>query len=303
MSKPRTKIKYLGVDRSKLENMKYSNTSKNDLESLMKKHIEEGIFGLGFSPYLDGQNPNDLAQITDVQIANRLEVIRPHTNWVRTFSCTNGNEVVPRIAHEKSLKTMVGVWIGDDLDLNEVELQNAIEIGKKGHANVIAVGNEVLLREDLEVEELISYIRRVKEALPNVEVGYVDAYYTFANYPELVDECDVILANCYPFWEFCSVNTAVGYMKKMYEFTSKVANGKKIMITETGWPTKGELYGEALPSYENAMRYFVETQDWAKTNNIDLFYFTSFDEAWKVNHEGEYGAYWGIWDKDGKYKF
>ena len=29
----------------------------------------------------------------------------------------------------------------------------------------------------------------------------------------------------------------------------------------------------------------------------------SFDEVWKINHEGEYGAYWGIWDKEGNYKF
>ena len=28
-----------------------------------------------------------------------------------------------------------------------------------------------------------------------------------------------------------------------------------------------------------------------------------FDEVWKINHEGEYGAYWGLWNKDGKYKF
>jgi exo-beta-1,3-glucanase (GH17 family) len=34
-----------------------------------------------------------------------------------------------------------------------------------------------------------------------------------------------------------------------------------------------------------------------------IFYFSSFDEAWKINPEGEYGGYWGIWDKDGRYKF
>lgn len=303
MSRLKNKIKYLSVDRKKLQNMKYLRHDTKKLELLMSAHLEEGIFGIGFSPYLENQNPNDKSQISDVQIADRLEVIRPYTKWVRTFSCTNGNEVVPRIAHEKSLKTMVGAWISDDPKLNEVEIQNAIEIGKQGHANVIAVGNEVLLREDLEIEQLVEYIRRVKNELPNIEVGYVDAYYTFANYPELVDECDVVLVNCYPFWEHTSIDVSVAYMKEMYNFAKNVSKDKKIMITETGWPTKGELYGEALPSYDNAMRYFIETQDWAKENDIDILYFSSFDEAWKVNHEGEYGAYWGIWDKDGKYKF
>ncbi len=303
MSSMRNKVKYLAVDRRKLSSMKYMEHQTDDLKMKAKAHLDDGIFGIGFSPYLENQNPNDKDQISDVQIAERLEVIRPHTDWVRTFSCTNGNEVVPRIAHEKSLKTMVGVWIGDDLALNEEELSNAIEIGKQGHANIIAVGNEVLLRDDVEVEVLIEYIKRVKKTLPHIEVGYVDAYYTFINYPELVDVCDVILINCYPFWEHCKIDVSVEYMKEMYEYTKNVSKGKKIMITETGWPTKGELYGEALPSYDNAMRYFIETQDWAKKENIEVFYFSSFDEAWKVNHEGEYGAYWGIWDKDGKYKF
>ena len=27
------------------------------------------------------------------------------------------------------------------------------------------------------------------------------------------------------------------------------------------------------------------------------------DEAWKVDKEGDVGAYWGIWDKDGNPKY
>ena len=81
------------------------------------------------------------------------------------------------------------------------------------------------------------------------------------------------------------------------------ANGKKVIISETGWPTKGEQYGGAEPSYENAMRYFINTMNWVKEDNIESFYFSSFDEVWKMNHEGEYGAYWGLWDKEGNYKF
>ena len=44
-----------------------------------------------------------------------------------------------------------------------------------------AVGNEVLYREDLPEGELLNYIREVKKAIPNVPVGYVDAYYEFCD--------------------------------------------------------------------------------------------------------------------------
>jgi hypothetical protein len=48
------------------------------------------------------------------------------------------------------------------------------------------------------------------------------------------------------------------------------------------------------------MKYFI--QEWAKNQNIEVFYFSSFDESWKVKQEGEVGAAWGIWDKNEKIK-
>ena len=51
------------------------------------------------------------------------------------------------------------------------------------------------------------------------------------------------------------------------------------------------------------MKYFISTQEWCKANNIELFYFSSFDESWKVKHEGEVGAGWGIWNKNEELKF
>ena len=51
------------------------------------------------------------------------------------------------------------------------------------------------------------------------------------------------------------------------------------------------------------MRYFVDTHDWARHDDIEVFYFAAFDEAWKVGTEGDVGAYWGLWDKHGQPKF
>jgi exo-beta-1,3-glucanase (GH17 family) len=34
-----------------------------------------------------------------------------------------------------------------------------------------------------------------------------------------------------------------------------------------------------------------------------MFYFSSFDESWKVGIEGDVGAFWGLWDKHEKLKF
>ena len=95
----------------------------------------------------------------------------------------------------------MGAWLGDDLEKNEEEIEALIKLAKEGFVDIAAVGNEVMYREDLTEEQLLEYIYRVKKALPGIPVGYVDAYYEFLHRPKITEACDVILANCYPYWE------------------------------------------------------------------------------------------------------
>ena len=41
----------------------------------------------------------------------------------------------------------------------------------------------------------------------------------------------------------------------------------------------------------------------ADEEGVEIFYFSSFDEAWKVDKEGDVGAYWGLWDEEGNLKY
>jgi GPH family glycoside/pentoside/hexuronide:cation symporter len=279
-----------------------SSKSEAEITTQFLQILNNGIHGLCFSPYVEGQDTGDI--LSEKQIRRRLDIIAPHAKWMRSFSCTEGNELIPEIAHKKGLKTVVGAWISDDKERNEKEIESLIFLAKSGLVDIAAVGNEVLHRGEISEEELIEYIKRVRVALPDsIPVGYVDAYYQFLDRPALVDACDVILANCYPFWEGASNDFALNYLNRMMELTQLSSNGKKIIIAETGWPTKGESVQGAIPNPSNAMKYFIAVQEWAKSQDIDLFYFSSFDESWKVKHEGEVGAGWGIWDKNELLKF
>ena len=263
--------------------------------------LRAGVNGLCFSPYLEGQAPG--AQIGEAQIRDRLAVIQPHTRWVRSFSCTDGHEHTPRIAHELGMKTLVGAWLGTDLAINEREIEGVIAVARAGHADIVAVGNEVMLREDMTEDALLAYIERVKQALPGVEVGYVDAYFLFEKHPRITAACDVVLTNCYPFWEGCPREGALAYMQTMLQRTRATAPGKRIVISETGWPDQGSAFHGAHPSVEGAMQYFVDTMTWAQQDGVEVFWFAAFDEAWKVGAEGDVGAFWGLWDKDARPKF
>jgi exo-beta-1,3-glucanase (GH17 family) len=279
----------------------WTHTQRSALSADFAAALQRGVHGLCFSPYLEGQQPG--SQISEAQIRERLSILKPHAGWVRSFSCTDGHEQTPRVAHELGLKTLVGAWLGTDAEINERELQGVIEVARAGHADIVAVGNEVLLREDMPEDALLACIQRVKDAVPGVPVGYVDAYYLFEDHPRVTAACDVVMTNCYPFWEGCPREQALAYMQTMVARTRAAAPGKRVLISETGWPDQGSPFKGSVPSREGAMQYFVDCCRWAAEDGIELFYFAAFDEAWKVGAEGDVGASWGLWDKDGRPKF
>ena len=291
----------MNLDNRLESDIDFSIMSKDEIREMYLNSLNKGIHGLCFSPYLEGQDIGDL--LSKSQIEKRMDVISPYTKWVRSFSSIEGNEYIPETAHEMGIKTIAGAWLSKDREQNEKEIESLIELAKAGHVEIAAVGNEVLLRGELSKEELLGYVRRVKEAIPGLPVGCVDTYYQFLEHPELADACDVIMVNCYPFWEGADVDRATVFLDHMYQIARKVANGKPVIITETGWPDGGETLQSAVPSPENAMKYFINVNNWRKRNNVPLFYFSSFDESWKVHHEGDVGQRWGIWDKNDHLKF
>ena len=276
--------------------------TESELKTYCKELLKNKIHGICFSVYDENQKPGD--DISDEQILKKLEIIKPHVKWIRTFSCSDENMRIPILAKELGFKTLVGAWLGKDLDKNQTEVDKLIELCNDSYIDVAAVGNEVMYRKDLSEEKLIEYIKYVKSKIKTkVPVGYVDAYYEFSSRPSITDACDVILTNCYPYWEGCNIDYSLIYMKQMFYHARDVANGKRVIITETGWPSKGSSLRGADPSNKNFMKYFINAQKWSSEEEIEMFYFSSFDESWKINSEGDVGAFWGIWDSDTKSKF
>jgi glycoside/pentoside/hexuronide:cation symporter, GPH family len=250
------------------------------------------MYGLCFSAYAQGQGAGEA--LSEAQVGRRIEIIAPHTRWLRSFACTEGHELIPKLARERGLKTMVGAWISHDRERNEREIQGLIDLARAGLVHIAVVGNEVLLRDELPEAELLAYIQRVRAAVPaDVRVGCVDAYYLFLERPALVAACDVLLPNCYPFWEGADISWAAHYLRRMHALVRTAGGDKPVIIAETGWPGEGQAVGDAVPSAENAMRYFVDVQQWARREGVKLFHFSSFDEPWKLKQEGEVGTQLG----------
>jgi GPH family glycoside/pentoside/hexuronide:cation symporter len=290
-------LELVAADRSPL-----ATRTPEEIQALYRELRTDKLYGLCFSAYLPEQGAGDVLSAT--QVRRRVALVAPHTRWLRSFASTEGHELIPRAAREHGLKTMVGAWISADRERNEREIAGLITLAQAGLVNIAVVGNEVLLRDDLPEAELLDYIRRVREAVPeDVPVGCVDAYYLFLERPALTAACDVLLPNCYPFWEGADVAWAPYCLKRMHALVQAAGGDKPVIVAESGWPGRGEPVGDAVPSAENAMRYYVDVQQWARREGVKVFHFASFDEPWKLAQEGEVGTSWGLWDADERPKY
>jgi len=264
--------------------------------------VEYKVHGLNFSPYMDGQSPDWGTVISEDQIRERLRIIAPYTNWIRTFGMTHGLENTGRIAHEMNLKVAAGAWLGRDSAENERQISNLIEAARNGEVDLAIVGSEVLLRHDLTETRLLEYIQQFRDAAPGIPVTTADVYSVLLAHPALIDASDVVFVNYYPYWEGMDVDTAVAHVHSLHQQMLAAAGEKEVIVSETGWPSDGNVIGDAVPSLENACFYNLNVVSWARAEHVKYFVFEAFDEAWKASYEQPQGAHWGMWYSDGVMK-
>jgi exo-beta-1,3-glucanase (GH17 family) len=260
------------------------------------------LFGINFSPYIDGQSPESGTQIDVTQLTSRMEVMADHTEWIRTYSMLDGLGASGRVAHNLGYKAALGAWIGRDLTRNDVEIETLISAAQAGEADMVIVGSEVLLRRDVTASELVEYINRVQLALPNIPVSYADQHEMLLLHPEVIDAVDVVFVNYYPYWSGVSLENAIKVIDAWHKQVMVASDGKTVYVSESGWPDCGDTIGPAVPSSDNSAQYFISFISWARYESIPYFYFETFDEEWKTESEGPQGACWGVWDRFGNLK-
>ncbi len=259
------------------------------------------INGIAYSPFRDCQNPHWGPFPSAGQIREDLLLVRHMGNAIRTYSSVGVQGEIPAIARDLGLRVAAGAWLGPDKDQNEVEIAALIDLVQQdvGIESVI-VGNEVLLRGDLTEAELIDYIERVKAAV-DVQVTSAETIGHLQSHPDLIAALDYVLVHIYAYWDGVAIENAAQYTLNMVELTQEIAQGKPVVIGETGWPSNGPGNGSAVPSVANEQRFWREFLTLAQQNGLDFFAFAAFDELWKT--EGGVGPYWGLFNSQRVNKF
>jgi exo-beta-1,3-glucanase (GH17 family) len=261
------------------------------------------LYGANFSPWVNGQDPNQGATVSEAQLTQRMSMVAPYTQWIRTFGSGAGLEKSGRVAHGLNLKAAIGAWISKDAAANQREIDALVAAARAGEVDLAIVGSEVLLRGDLTEQALLTLIANVKSRIPQgVPVTTADTYVSLLAHPNVIAAVDVVLANYYPYWEGYPVENAVAVLNQWHANVRSAAGSKEVIVSETGWPSGGNAVGSAVPSFQNAAAYFLNFISWARANQVKYFYFEAFDETWKASYEGPQGANWGIWDKNGVLK-
>jgi exo-beta-1,3-glucanase (GH17 family)/cellulose synthase/poly-beta-1,6-N-acetylglucosamine synthase-like glycosyltransferase len=259
------------------------------------------IASLSFSPI----NPDSNGQsegTNEAQIRSDFTTIAPYTRKVRTYSATNGMELVPGIAADFGLHVSQGIWLDGQQDLDEREIESGIALAKR-HSNIdsVIVGNETIYRKNLPLPELIEKIQRVKREV-SVPVTTAEVWNIWLEHPELASSVDYLAVHILPYWEGLPSSAAVDHAANIYEKLRQAYPGKRIVIAEFGWPSAGLNRKDAVPdplTQAQVLRDFLARAD---AMGIDYSIVEAFDQPWKT-FEGSVGPYWGLFDASRHAKF
>jgi exo-beta-1,3-glucanase (GH17 family)/cellulose synthase/poly-beta-1,6-N-acetylglucosamine synthase-like glycosyltransferase len=261
------------------------------------------IQGFDFSPFRANEDPTHFEMPTDAEIDSDLELLEGKVNAVRTYSVGATLADIPELAEKHGLNVALGAWLDSHRDKNEEQLKTAIELADS-HQNVVRVlvGNEVLLRGDLPLEELEKYLDRAREAI-GAPVGTAETWHTWLAYPELAQHVDFIGVHLLPYWEGVPVESAVEYSLAQYKRLQQTFPHKPIVIAEIGWPSRGRTRESAVASEANEALFLRRFLHRAQKEQITYYVMEAFDQPWKAYLEGAVGSYWGVYDVERKPKF
>lgn len=229
----------------------------------------------------------------------------PDFNSARLFTTIQGGTPnTPISAIQAAINTdttlLLGLWCsaGEEVFNNElIALRNAItQYGQSfvDRITAISVGSEDLYRASptgrlnnenpgAQPDVIASYINRVRSALSStianrIPIGHVDTWTVWVDSANqaVIDACDFIGMDAYPYFQTTmanSIENANATFWNAYRATDDATGSKPVWITETGWPVAGRTLGQAVPSIENAERYWSEVQCSATRAGINTYWY------------------------------
>jgi exo-beta-1,3-glucanase (GH17 family) len=309
--------------------------SPNDVERLQQPPsalVAGEVMAVSYSGFREGQYPDrgdGAVNPSADEILEDLQILAAHDfNLIRLYDSGENSALTLNLIrrHQLPIKVLLGMWLDAELSnhegcpwLNEpipeetlaanvsrnaAELQRGITLAQKFEDVVVAVnvGNEALVDWNdhmVPVEQVIAYVRRVKEAIRQPVTVAENYAWWIRDGAALAAEVDFLGVHTYPQWEGKTIDEALGYTIENIEDVRGALPGKPIAILEAGWATIAIEFGDRASEASQA-RHYRELQEWARATNTTVFFFEAFDEPWKGDSDAPLGAekHWGLFNVD-----
>ncbi|KAF7899511.1 hypothetical protein EAF00_003847 [Botryotinia globosa] len=234
--------------------------------------------------------------------------------------CDTAKEILPA-AKSKGFKVVLGIWPDTDESFaadKAAVVKYAPQYSDQVYA--ITVGSESLYRGNFTGEQLLEKIQDVKKALNgDFKVGTADSWNKYMDGTAdavIKGGADILLCNAFSYWQgqelknathsfFDDIMQAFGHIQ---DVAGSATDGPELWVGETGWPTAGSKYQNAVPGTSSAQTFWSEgicgIMDWG----VNVFSFEAFDEPWKPVSTGADGSvadetHWGVWNSDRSSKY
>ena len=255
----------------------------------------------------NGSQPGEALSMETIR--RQLEAVASFADTVRFYSSGGEVQKAYGTAHDMGFSIVGTAWLTkedteENRQANQAELDALIDNCSNGYVQAACVGSETLLRGDLTAESLIEKIRYVRSHIPeDIPVTTADSWDILLGSAAVRNACDLLMPNCYPFWGGESIDEASESFARSMASLQAAARSKQIIVSETGWPTGGQIEGNAVPGGNSAARYFSEVREWSLSTGTQVLWFDAVDEPWKgLTEEGEAGAHWGLMTNDFVFK-
>ncbi len=247
--------------------------------------------GITYAPYKNDGNCK-----TQGEVDSDFDRMRGY-GLVRIYE-TSCNQVATAISAAKShgMKLFLGI---QDIGNVAGDIQKIIDTvrGDWSVIDTVAVGNE-LVHRGIAADAVVGALNAAKGQLKAAGFGgavvTVDTAGQHLAFPQLCDASDYCAVNCHAFFDPNVVASEAGaFVLGQAQMISGAHGGKRVVITESGWPWQGGSNDKAVPSPANQQAAISSLKS---VFSGDMYLFSAFNEAWKQDTARTMGVekFWGI---------